>query len=98
MSYQAVETAITPSSAFPEVTQAPAKTLAVVEEVEEINRGLILKTELYGTEKEKKLQEYVTNAELTRKTAGAEGFKRAQNMKIEGVVAGLLLGGQSVSS
>jgi hypothetical protein len=57
----------------------------------------LVKAELYGTEKEKRLSEFVTNAEATRKTAGAEGFKRSQNMKIEGVVASLLTDGQQVS-
>jgi hypothetical protein len=51
-----------------------------------------------GIAKEKRLADFVTNAEATRKTAGAEGFKRSQNMKIECVVTGLLTDGQQVGA
>jgi hypothetical protein len=109
MSNQAIDTVSNPPPAVLETAPAQEEeTLtesAVVTEVA-IDGGPLLKTELYGTEKEKRLASFVANAEATRKTAGAEGtflrfilslgFKRTQNMKIEGVVKGLLGDGQQV--
>lgn len=99
MSEQAIETANAPSPVVLETATTQEEPLAVVDEVEEsITVGPALKTVLYGTEKERKLANHVAKAEATRKTAGEEGFKLTQNMKIEGLVDGLLTEGQSVSS
>jgi len=50
----------------------------------------------YANEKEKRLAEHVAHLEATRHTAGAEGFKRSQNIKIKGIVNELLVDGQSI--
>jgi hypothetical protein len=106
MSYQAIDTVSNTSPAVPET--APAQEEETLTDSAVVpDGGPLLKTELYDTEKEKRLASFVTNAEATRKTAGAEGafyllfyyllgFKRTQNMKIEGVVKGLLGDGQQV--
>jgi hypothetical protein len=72
------ELEVTSNPAPAETAPAPqtiADETTATEDAEETNVGPLLKAELYGTEKEKRLASYVTNAEATRKTAGAEGSR-----------------------
>jgi hypothetical protein len=100
MSSQAIEEERIPVPVVEEMTPVQANpqepATEVAEDVEVPTGGPLIKAELYGTAKEKRLAAFVTNAESTRQTAGAEGFKRSQNMKIESVVTNLLTDGQQV--
>jgi hypothetical protein len=71
-SYQAIDTVSNPSPAVLET--APAQEEETLTDSAVVpDGGPLLKTELCDTEKEKRLASFVTNAEATRKTAGAEG-------------------------
>jgi ethanolamine utilization protein EutA (predicted chaperonin) len=56
-----------------ETVLPPAEEETLSDSVEVADVGPLLKAELYGTEKELRLANYVTNAEASRKTAGSEG-------------------------
>jgi hypothetical protein len=73
MSNQAIDTVSNPSPAVQEETAPAQEEETLIDSAIVTDGGPLLKTELYGTEKEKRLASFVANAEATRKTAGTEG-------------------------